>query len=121
MFRYFEIAEHALMRAIDMPYAQSLQLREYAFPRVHLEADFRAAILYDDVLDVTAEVERIGSTSWTIHFAAHKAPDGPLCAEGRMTIVAMDFETERAISLPPELRAALGGSSQPQVRAARSE
>ena len=52
MFRYFEVAEHELMRSIGQPYATMLFAS--AFPRVHLECDFRGAVQYDDLLDVTA-------------------------------------------------------------------
>ncbi len=116
MFRYMEVAEHALMRSLGFPYATAL--RQLAFPRVHLECDFRGAIVYDDVLDIVARVERVGASSWTVRFTAHPAAaeggesgetHGTILAEGRMTIVAMDPETERATPLPDELRRALQG------------
>jgi acyl-CoA thioester hydrolase len=105
MFRYFEIAEHDLMRAIGLPYSQSLL--EYKFPRVHLDCDFRSAIVFDDLLDIETTVARIGSTSWTVRFVARQARDGTLAAEGHMVMVALDMATERPIALPAELRAAL--------------
>src|SRR5215469_6670120 len=107
MFRYMEVAEHQLMRSIGMPYATALQGQ--AFPRVHLECDFRSAILYDDELDVTARIDGVGTSSWTVAFTACNAsrPDSPVAAEGRMVIVAMDPASERAIPLPEELRRAL--------------
>jgi acyl-CoA thioester hydrolase len=110
MFRYFEIAEHALMRSIGMPY--SSVLLDYRFPRVHLDCDFRAGIVYDDELDVEARVDRVSTRSWTVGFEARKAADGTLAAEGHMTIVAMDGETERAVPLPAELRHALTGEDE---------
>ena len=117
MFRYMEVAEHELMRSLGFPYATAL--RQLAFPRVHLEADFRGAILYDDVLDVVAHVATVGSSSWTVRFIVYPvtgedgesaAGRGTVLAEGRMTIVAMDPETERATVLPHELRRALQAS-----------
>jgi YbgC/YbaW family acyl-CoA thioester hydrolase len=115
MFRYMEVAEHTLMRAIGLPYATTLT--ELAFPRVHLACDFRGAIRYDDVIDVEAWIERVGTSSWTVAFAARPVPtegateaDGattPPAAEGRMTIVAMDPATQRAVPLPARLRDAL--------------
>ena len=108
VMRYWELAEHALMRSIGMPY--STALREVAFPRVHVSADFRGGILFDDELEVEARVAQVGSSSWTVAFTARHAdagPDAPILAEGRMTIVAMDPATERPSSLPAELRAAL--------------
>lgn len=110
VMRYWEVAEHELMRGIGMPYATAL--REIACPRVHVSADFRGAIIYDDPLDIEARVASVGRTSWTVAFTArhaHDGPDAPILAEGRMTIVAMDPATERPIPLPDDLRAALSG------------
>lgn len=114
MFRYFEVAEHELMRSLDMPYATTLW--ESAFPRVHLECDFRGAVRYDDLLDVEARIERVGTSSWTVAFTArhastagarHDATPGEVVATGKMVIVSMNAETERSQPLPEKLRAAL--------------
>lgn len=112
MFRYFEIAEHHLMRELGLPY--STFLTDIAYPRVHLSTDIRSAARYDDLLDVTARVERVGNSSWTDTFIARQAADasgepGRIVAEGRMTIVAMDPTTERSRPVPEELRRALSG------------
>ena len=132
LFRYFEIAEHTLMRAIGTPYASMLD--EIAYPRVSLTCDIKRAIVFDDQIDVMAAVERVGSSSWTVAFtvraaaerdeavnaygvtvaapasAGDAAPDErPIIATGRMTIVAMDPTTQRARPLPTELRRALTG------------
>jgi acyl-CoA thioester hydrolase len=105
MFRYFEIAEHDLMRAIGLPYSQSLL--EYKFPRAHLDCDFRSAIVFDDLLDIETDVARVGTSSWTVRFVARLARDGTVAAEGHMVIVSLDMTTERPVPLPTELRAAL--------------
>lgn len=115
MFRYMEVAEHELMRAIGMPYIE--HMTDFAYPRVHLSCDLRAAAVYDDMLDVEARVERVGSSSWTVAFTARRIHparddlvDAVLIAEGRMTIVTMDPATERAVPLPEPLRRALEGA-----------
>ena len=110
VMRYWEVAEHELMRSLGLPDATTL--REVAFPRAHVSADFRGAILFDDLLDVEARVAHVGRTSWTVAFTARHTdagPDAPILAEGRMTIVAMDPATERSTSIPDDLRAALSG------------
>ena len=110
VMRYWEVAEHALMRSLGLPYATTR--REVAFPRVHVSADFKGGIRFDDELEVEARIARVGSTSWTVAFSARHADAGanaPMLAEGRMTIVAMDPASERPMPLPPELRAALSG------------
>jgi acyl-CoA thioester hydrolase len=112
-FRYMEVAEHALMRSIGFPYATSLQ--SLAFPRVHLECDFQGAIRYDDEINITARVERVGNRSWTVAFAAYPlggaSSEAQTLATGKMTIVAMDPTTKRATALPNELRCALTGEN----------
>lgn len=116
MMRYFELAEHAMMRAVGLPYATTLH--DAAFPRVHLDVDFRAPVVFDMLLDVEVRVEHIGTTSWANVFSAcraledtvalpNAAPPGALVAEGHMTIVAMDPATQRPTPLPAELRRAL--------------
>lgn len=117
MLRYMELAEHALMRSIGFSYATASQ--EIAFPRVHVSCDFRRAMRYDDELIITAHVAHVSRSSWTVAFTAHFAQErkaqiqgdaaatGGAAAEGRMTIVAIDPQTERARPLPEELRYAL--------------
>ncbi len=120
MFRYFEVAEHELMRRIGLPYATSLH--ELALPRVHLSCDFKGAVRYDDQLAVVAEVEKVGRSSWTDVFTAYRltGEEGwfpasqAVVATGHMTIVTMDPASERAVPLPEELRRALsGGAAEP--------
>src|SRR5262249_6038432 len=115
LFRYMEANEHELMRSMGFPYATTLH--GYAFPRVHVEVDMRHAIAYDDVLQVEGAIAHVGRSSWSIAFILRHAPDAPKAdalgdtplAEGRMTVVCMDPQTERARPIPDELRRALGG------------
>jgi acyl-CoA thioester hydrolase len=117
LFRYMDIAEHELRRSIGFPEATSF--KDIAFPRVHVECDFRGAIRYDDELTVEARVDRVGRSSWTVAFIARikreadtieqQGESSPV-AEGHMTMVAIDQRTERAISLPEALRSALASS-----------
>ena len=117
IFRYMEIAEHELRRSIGFPEATSF--KDIAFPRVHVECDFRGPIRYDDELTVKARVDRVGHSSWTVAIIVRITQEAgkieqqgvsPLVAEGYMTMVAMDQRTERAIPLPDDLRSALVGS-----------
>ena len=117
LFRYMDIAEHELRRSIGFPEATSF--KEIAFPRVHVECDFRGAIRYDDELTVEARVDRVGGSSWTVAFIARikreadkieqQGESSPV-AEGHMTMVTVDQRTGRAISLPEALRSELASS-----------
>jgi YbgC/YbaW family acyl-CoA thioester hydrolase len=112
MMRYMEVADHELLRSIGFPYASTLHT--LALPRVHVSCDYRDAVYYDDLLAVQARVERVGSSSWTEFFTIRLAgrgkqeyPEGPIVAEGRMTIVAMHPQAQKSTPLPADLRAAL--------------
>lgn len=107
MFRYMEVAEHQLMRSMGLPYATALE--GLAFPRAHVSCDFRGPIVYDDELDVSARIARVGTSSWTVAFTARNLsrPHSPIVAEGEMAIVSMDPRSERSTPLPEELRATL--------------
>lgn len=117
MLRYMENAEHELVRSLGFPRATTFP--DVVFPRVHVECDLRRAIRYDDELTVTAWVERVGRSSWTIAFSAYftqevnttvqdnAPPSAETVAEGKMTIVSVDPKTERARTLPDHLRRAL--------------
>ena len=123
LFRYFEMTDHDLMRAIGFPYAALFV--DQAYPRVHAECDYSGAILFADQLDVAGRVERVGRTSWTLAFtvrlAAHAErgvpdarPIGGVVATGKVTIVAMHPHDEVPIPIPDELRRALEGEVAPQ-------
>jgi acyl-CoA thioester hydrolase len=107
MFRYMEVAEHELMRNIGRPYATAPE--GPALPRVRLSCDFRGAIRYDDELDVSAHIARVGTSSWTVAVTARNVSreQSPIVAEGQMVIVSMDPATESATPLPGDLREAL--------------
>ncbi|HZR41888.1 MAG TPA: thioesterase family protein [Ktedonobacteraceae bacterium] len=113
MFRYMDIAEHELMRSLGFPRATSFP--DIEFPRVHVSCDYRRAVCYDDELTIEARIDHVGRSSWSVVFTAYYTSEfkelGPdeskSVATGKVTIVAMDKETERARTLPDELRAVL--------------
>ncbi|MFQ5667358.1 MAG: acyl-CoA thioesterase [Candidatus Binatia bacterium] len=101
--RYFETAEHALMRKLfpgPLPPADTCLL-----PRVHVEADYNAGLRYPDEFDCTARVLALGNSSVTYGYEIHR-PDGLLCIRGQIVAAACDFEG-RSIPLPSPLRAGL--------------
>ncbi len=110
MFRYLEATEDEFLRAAGIPYSRFEPSQGVSFPRVHVEAQFMAALKYDDVVDMELSVERVGETSFTLYFDASR--EGAPVARGRMTVVCISVATERPVALPAEMAAALerGGS-----------
>jgi acyl-CoA thioester hydrolase len=111
MFRYFESAEIELMRSLDIFYGPS----GYAFPRVHVECDFKGAMVHDDVIDIEVFLARVGRSSVRLEFRTLKS--GELVAKGLVVIACMDLSTQRSTPIPEEIRAklnvGLSGSAEP--------
>jgi acyl-CoA thioester hydrolase len=105
--RYFEVAEHALMRSIFGEVGAGPGNRGFMMPRVHVEADYRSALRYPDEFDCTAQVASIGRTSVTYGYRA-VCLDGEVCLEGKIVCVAVAADGV-AMELPDDFRSALTG------------
>ncbi len=101
--RYFEIAEHGLMRALSgtrgSPGAEE---RTFSMPRVHVEADYKLALRYADEFTCSARVEKLGTTSATYAYEIRTLA-GELAISGRIVAVTTDT-TGNKTPLPKELR-----------------
>jgi YbgC/YbaW family acyl-CoA thioester hydrolase len=104
--RYFETAEHALLRTLFAERAPGGE--PFTMPRVHVEADYKGALRYPDEFDCAAWVAALGRTSVTYGYDVHRA-DGALCLLGRIVAVTCDL-AGRPIPLPEGLRASLAAA-----------
>jgi acyl-CoA thioester hydrolase len=104
LLRHFDAAETEFLRRIGYSYHRS-EAWEVGFPRVHVECDFTAVLSYDDLMAIAVTVESVGRTSFTLAFDV-RSKEQP-AARGKITIVSVDRQTQRAMPLPEELRAAL--------------
>lgn len=101
MFRYFESAEIEWMRSLGIVYGRS----DFTFPRVHVECDFKLALLHDDPIVIEVFLTKLGRSSARLEFRTLK--NGELAATGVIVIACMSGETQRAIRIPDELRTKL--------------
>ena len=104
--RYFEVAEHALMREVFA--AGAPVARDFLLPRVHVEADYKAALRYPDEFDCAARVAAVGRSSVTFGYEIRRL-DGVLAIVGRIVAVAVGADG-RAMPLPDALRDALAAA-----------
>ena len=105
--RIFEIVEEAegeLLRAVGRPL--DLRERDYDFPRVHVECQFKRVLALDAPYHLLFTVGRLGRTSIRYDY---KVFDGGerLAVEGTMTVVVM--RDGAPAEIPAGLRAALEG------------
>jgi acyl-CoA thioester hydrolase len=104
LLHHFDAAEAEFLRSLGVGY-NMIQAGDIGFPRVHVEADYTGAITYDDLLDIAVKVDRLGRASFTLAFDA--TIEGRSVGRGKVTIAALDRQTQRATALPERLRAAL--------------
>ena len=110
MFRYFESAEMEFMRSLGIRYDH----REYAFPRVHVECDFMLSIVSDDLIDIELRLAKLGGSSLRFEFRALK--HGDLAAQGAVVIACMGRASQKAVRIPPDVRARLETALDPHQK-----
>ena len=80
--------------------------RGFVFPVVHLEIDYRAPALHDDLLRVETTVLEIRKSSFTFAQQVLRANDGKLLVEGKV-ILACVGQGMKPRRLPEEIIQAL--------------
>ena len=104
LFRHVETAEDEFFRMLGRPYF-STEHGGLSFPRVHVEADYKSALLYGSEIGIRVTPTRIGSTSYTLSFEVML--DSQIAATASLVIACMSKETQKSHPLPDILREAL--------------
>jgi acyl-CoA thioester hydrolase len=68
------------------------------------DVEYFAPARFDDELEIHARVSRIGNTSVTFEFAAHKVPDELLLVTAHQTLVYIDLTERRPLPVPDDYR-----------------
>jgi acyl-CoA thioester hydrolase len=84
-FLYMEQAEHALLRALGTSVVSPQEDGVISWPRVNATCDFAAVAHFEQVLDVSVSICRLGKSSVTYQFDFTLA--GKPIAQGKMTSV----------------------------------
>jgi acyl-CoA thioester hydrolase len=71
------------------------------------DVEYFAPARFDDELEIHVRVSRIGRTSVTFEFAAHKTPEGTLMVTAHQTLVYIDLAERKAAPLPEAYRATI--------------
>ena len=105
-FAYFDIALTELWREVAGSYTAMME-QGVDLQVVEATARYKSPARFDDEIDVTIEVTRLGTTSIVTSLAIHR--DGALLVEGELAHVFVDASTPTKLPIPPHLRAALEG------------
>jgi YbgC/YbaW family acyl-CoA thioester hydrolase len=107
LFCHLEAAEMEFLRHLGVPYSV-IENTEVSYPRVHVEADYRAALRAEDPIDISVAVERVGNSSCTLAFRVlHGETEA---ARAKIVIASMNRSTGQSCALPAPFREALSNA-----------
>jgi YbgC/YbaW family acyl-CoA thioester hydrolase len=107
-FRYMEAAECEFLRARGLSVKQEWEGQPLGFPRRAASCEFIKPARFEDVLDVTVKVEKIGTRSVT--YVIEFAKNGDVVARGQVTSVCCRVDNDHQITpidIPASYRARL--------------
>lgn len=103
---YFDHARVEYHRHLDMP-TVSRSGKELVLRASTVEYD--APARFDDLLEIFVRVARIGRTSVTYEFAAHRVEDDELMVTASQTLVLVEMEERRSVVIPEWWREKIRG------------
>ena len=98
---YFDLARVEYLRSLGL-----LQRRGEAgdFVMRANDVEYFAPAVFDDEIEVYVRVSRLGRTSVTFAFAAHRLPDELLMVTAHQTLVYVDLAERKACPVPDSFR-----------------
>ena len=93
-------------RQIEYSYEQ-MEADNWQVHVVNTELNYRAATEFGDRLVNEIRIVEMGTSSFTFDYRVKRLEDEQLLADGNVTQVAVDLETERPIAVPDEFRDAV--------------
>lgn len=96
---YVEEAECELLKSV-----QVFDVLYGHLPRIYVQADFRSAVAFDDLVEVRLCLRRMGHSS--LHYEFEIVREDVVAAEGRLGVVYVDSKGKSA-PLPDGVRQAL--------------
>jgi 4-hydroxybenzoyl-CoA thioesterase len=90
--------------AAPLSYPDLINVRRMGFPTVHIDADFKAPLVYGDTAIVEVRVLKIGRSSVDFGYEIKRRRDGALAFTANITCAYMNLDTKRAVPLDDEMR-----------------
>ena len=73
---------------------------------------FRKEITYPATLDITIELEKLGRSSLKLRHHFYRRDDpGVVYASGEVTLVWVDYQAGKSVSIPDDIRAAIDAAA----------
>jgi acyl-CoA thioester hydrolase len=106
-FRYTEAAEVEWFRAAAIPFDRLMREQGLTVPRVHVAADYRIPLRFDDAIAVTVLPGRLGNSSLALRHEIRReadGPEGPVAIGVDIVLVATDLAIGRPLAWPQMVR-----------------
>jgi acyl-CoA thioester hydrolase len=108
--QYLAYLDHTvteLWRAAIGPYTEMIPVHGVDMVVAEAGLRYRGSARFDDELEISASLTRLGSTSITTVFTIERVPDGTLLTEGELRHVFVDPEDFSKREMPNRVRSAL--------------
>lgn len=114
-FCWMEMAEHALLKHLELPVVESEDTMLRGWPRIKAAANFRQPVVFGDIVDVELRVVTViaKAVEYACDFFKH-TPEGRVkVGSGEMTCAFVQKQglsgTMQAVGLSPAMQKALQG------------
>lgn len=97
-FHYIEQAEHEFLRSRGLSVILEWEGRRIGFPRVSAHCDYQSPLRFEEVFDITLEVNRVGDRSITYKILFTQG-DRPI-ATGMLVVCCVVDEGGRMVAAP---------------------
>ena len=102
LFSHTHDAYARLMESMGFPLHQVIEAGKYHIPIAHAEADYLAPMRHGQSVQVMIDIERLGSSSFTLKYEF--SSDDGLCALASTRHVVIDPGTAGPVPIPDNLR-----------------
>jgi 1,4-dihydroxy-2-naphthoyl-CoA hydrolase len=102
-FRFAHDALEDFFESEGYSFSRMLYDESFIFVIVHAEADFLAPLAVSDKLEIHVNIEKIGTSSFTISFHIYKSPDSTLVGTAKTVHVYLDRTTRKKKHIPEHL------------------
>ncbi|WP_085524582.1 acyl-CoA thioesterase [Tuberibacillus sp. Marseille-P3662] len=82
----------------------AMTISDWKFVVVHMNLDFVGQSYFNDRLNVTTNIRRIGTKSFTLVHRIYRKETGETVVEGEAVLVYFNFDTQESESMPESLK-----------------
>lgn len=102
-FRFAHDALEDMVESEGLGFDQMFTREDFVIVIVHAESDYITPLRVGDSLEIHVGVERIGTSSFTVHYQIFKA-DKTLTGTAKTVHVTLDRKTRKKVPIPEKAR-----------------